>query len=133
MGNFPYERIVAWSAGPVSILAGYLASQLTTHIGLFGNLGVTKDQTARAIVTVGTFGIGALCTYAAHHKWLGNLPKWWETNMADALSTNVPQSLPDIANDTETVLDEKPESARVPDVPNLTTYSSKPIADKPQA
>jgi hypothetical protein len=75
--NVPYERWVQWLAGPVSIIAGYLATQLTTHIGLFGNLGITKDQTARAIVTVGTFSVAALVTYAGHHKWLANLPLWW--------------------------------------------------------
>lgn len=82
--KIPYERVIAWLAGPLSIAAGYLATQLTTHVGLFGSLGVTKDQTARAIVTVGTFAIGAACTYLAHAKWLSNLTAWWATQQKAA-------------------------------------------------
>ena len=116
--QIPYERIVQWAAGPISIIAGYLGTQLTTHIGLFGSLGISKDQTARAIVTVGTFGVGTLVTYAAHHKWLSNVPKWWDTVAVDAISENVPASNPNAAIDEETVLPDRPDTAVVPDGPS---------------
>jgi hypothetical protein len=72
-----YERIIEWVAGPVAILAGSVAMWLDNHFGLLGKAGLGQDETAKAIVDVTTFGIGALVTYAAHQKWLSNLPKWW--------------------------------------------------------
>ena len=75
--KIPYERIVAWLAGPISILAGYLATQLVAHVSLFNSLGITHDQTAKAIVAASTFLVGAGVTYLAHAKWLDNLTKWW--------------------------------------------------------
>jgi hypothetical protein len=134
--KFPYERIVQWTAGPISIVAGYLGTQLTTHIGIFGSLGISKDQTARAIVTVGTFGVGALVTYAAHHKWLGNLPKWWDTIGSEALTL---AEGADASPDVERVLAAKPETAVKPDPPagvketKVISGTPKPITDNPQA
>lgn len=128
--KFPYERIVALAAGPISIIAGYLATQLTTHIGLFGNLGITHDQTARAIVTGVTFAVGALVTYGAHHKWLSNLPAWWGTFGSEALSlAEGADALPE----SEQVLKGKPETAIMPDPPESPSSSTIPITDNPQA
>jgi hypothetical protein len=73
----PYERIVQWLAGPTAAVAGWLATQLVNHVNVFGALGLSRDQVARAIVDAMTFAVTALVTYAAHQKWLDNLPKWW--------------------------------------------------------
>lgn len=127
--KFPYERVVAFAAGPIAIIAGWLGTQLTAHIGLFGSLGVTKDQTARAIVTVGTFGVGAICTYAAHHKWLGNLPKWWDTIGSEALTL---AEGADSSPDVEAVLAGKPETAVTPDAPAGTPRTTKVITGSPK-
>ena len=75
--KIPYERIVAWLAGPISIIAGYLATQLVQHVGLFGDLGIGHDQVAKAIVAATTFVVGAGATYLAHAKWMSNLVAWW--------------------------------------------------------
>lgn len=75
----PYERIVQWAAGPIAILAGWAATQITQHVGLLGGFGLGHDQIAHAIVTSVTFAVGAGVTYAAHHKWLTNLARYWET------------------------------------------------------
>lgn len=72
--SVPYERVTQWLAGPISILAGWASTLIVQHAT---NLGVSKDQVASAIVTATTFATGAILTYAAHHKWLTNLPKWW--------------------------------------------------------
>lgn len=90
--KLPYERFVAWAAGPISIGAGYLATQLVAHVSLFNGLGITQDQTAKAIVAAATFIVGATVTYLAHAKWLDNLGKWWvhiETQQPVTLAPDV--------------------------------------------
>lgn len=77
--NIPYERIVQWASGPVSILAGYLATLLVAHVGLLHQLGVGHSQVAGAIFGVGIFGVATAATYLGHAKWMANLVKWWET------------------------------------------------------
>lgn len=75
--NTPYERIVQWAAGPVSVCAGVAATKLTEHLTFLGQVGLSHNAIAHAIVAAMTFAIGAGVTYAAHHKWLENLAKWW--------------------------------------------------------
>lgn len=82
--SVPYERIVQWSAGPIAALAGWLATRLVANVSLFGSMGIGKNQIAQAIVTAVTFAVTAGVTYAAHHKWLSNLPQWW---LASGLTT----------------------------------------------
>lgn len=109
----PYERIVQWTAGPISIVAGWLATQLTLHAGILGSLGLSGNASAivragshlavvpgstgtatiaHAIVVALTFITGTAVTYAAHHKWLSNLSKWWESSglLAPAISEPAP-------------------------------------------
>ena len=74
----PYERIIQWAAGPIAVIAGWLATQLVNHVNIFGSLGFSKDQVAKGLFDAVTFAVAALVTYAAHHKWLTNLPKWWD-------------------------------------------------------
>lgn len=71
---FPYERIVAWAAGPVSAGAGLLTAWLATKLGIVAahQSAVQHDLTAGGI-----FVVTAAVSYAAHHKWLDNLAKWW--------------------------------------------------------
>jgi hypothetical protein len=81
-----YERVVQWTAGPVSIIAGWLATQITTHFGVFGGLGLGKSAVAHAIVVGTTFAVGAGVTYAAHHKWMSNLTMWWNRPQTQAIA-----------------------------------------------
>lgn len=78
--NPPYERIIQWSAGPVSTASGLLAKVIA------GN-GPSHSPVASAIYQIGIFGVTTLVTYAAHHKWLSNLPKWWVTPKPTATDT----------------------------------------------
>lgn len=88
--SIPYERIVQWAAGPTAAIAGWLATQLINNVHIFGPLGISKSQVAQAIVDAITFGVTALVTYAAHNKWLTNLPQWWETSGVATASGVVP-------------------------------------------
>lgn len=78
--TIPYERIVAALAGPIAILAGYAATWLEAHAGVFATLGIGHDKTAATIVVGVTFVVSSVLTYLGHAKWLSNLVKWWELN-----------------------------------------------------
>ena len=58
--SIPYDRLVAWLAGPIAIVAGAVAVWLDNHFGLLGKAGLGHDQTAKAIVDGLTFGVGAM-------------------------------------------------------------------------
>ncbi len=75
--KIPYERFIQWTAGPIAILAGWAATQLTQHVGLLGGFGLGHDQIAHAIVVAVTFAVGTGVTYAAHHKYITNVANWW--------------------------------------------------------
>jgi hypothetical protein len=77
--RIPYERLVAWLAGPVSIVAGAAAVWLDTHFGLLGKAGLSHDQTAKAINDGLTFVVGAGVTYLGQAKWMTNLGAWWQS------------------------------------------------------
>jgi hypothetical protein len=94
-----YERIIQWSAGPIAILAGWLATQITNHFSIFGSLdlgaGKTgQSQVAHAIVAGTTFLVGAGVTYMAHHKVLDNIQKRWESDKVQAIAGEVGQFAP---------------------------------------
>lgn len=111
--KIPYERFVAWAAGPISIGAGYLATQLVAHVSLFNGLGITHDQTAKAIVAASTFIVGSTVTYLGHAKWLDNLTKWWahvEQQPVPATATLAPDVPADEPNPEQWL------AARSPDV-----------------
>lgn len=78
--KFPYERIIQWSAGPISTVSGYLATLLVTKVHFLGNLHLDKANTGAEIAKGLTFAVATGVTYAAHHKWLDNLAKWWGTS-----------------------------------------------------
>lgn len=61
-----YERLVATLAGP-----------LATGIGLVATAIVHQNVSHDSALNVATFAVSAAVTYAAHHKWLDNVPKWW--------------------------------------------------------
>lgn len=104
MSNFPYERLIQWLAGPLAALIAFGATEL-----------VHSTISHSAALNLSTFVATAFVTYLAHHKWLDNLPKWWSATIPEALSEELPQSVPSAVSDTETVLDDKPETARTPD------------------
>lgn len=72
-----YERIVQWVAGPFAMATGVAATKLVEHLTFLGQVGLKQSAVAHAIVVAVTFGVTTLVTYAAHHKWLSNLAKWW--------------------------------------------------------
>jgi hypothetical protein len=128
----PYERLIVWLAGPISILAGWVATALVTRVGILGDLGLGHDQIAHGIVTAVTFTVGAALTYAAHHKWLTNLPKWW-----DLSGLTVPAAAadePDLSSTRDTVgLDAGPGiaaaevvAAGAPDLPDAQGIALTP-------
>jgi hypothetical protein len=73
--SVPYERIVQWTAGPVAVVAGWGATWLEANVGILNQF--PKTGVAKGITEAVTFLVGAGVTYAAHHKWLDNLSKWW--------------------------------------------------------
>jgi hypothetical protein len=83
--SVPYERIVQWVSGPISGAVGYGVTELVTHCGVLGSA-ANGHQAAitNTVVKATTFGITTLVTYAAHHKWLDNAAKWWDSNAAQA-------------------------------------------------
>jgi hypothetical protein len=114
--RIPYERLVAWLAGPVSIVAGAAAVWLDTHFGLLGKAGLGSDQTAKAINDGLTFAIGAGLTYLGQAKWMSNLGAWW----------NSLKSVADQAADQgRTMTQEEQEPQEQPDEPEA------PFRDEP--
>lgn len=77
--SVPYERIVQWTAGPIAVVAGWLSTVLVANVGVVGELGLNQNKVASGIVAAVTFVVSTGVTYAAHHKWLSNLPKWWDS------------------------------------------------------
>jgi len=75
-----YERLVTLLAGP-----------LATGIGLAATALVHQNISHSAALLVATFVISGGTTYAAHHKWLSNLPAWWN---AQALAGNLATTTP---------------------------------------
>lgn len=88
--SVPYERIVQWAAGPIAIGAGYVATLAEAHLGVLNSIGLGghsgEASIAKGIVVAATFAVGSLVTYAAHHKWLDNLPKFWSLLPAPAIA-----------------------------------------------
>lgn len=78
ISSIPYERVVAFAAGPIAIFAGWAATWLEAHLGVLSTLGLSHDKTASAIVIGLTFLVGTVVTFLGHNKWLSNLTKWWE-------------------------------------------------------
>lgn len=70
--KLPYERVIQFTAGPIAAVSGLLAK-------LAAGNGPSNRPVADSIYQLGVFGVTALVTYAAHYKWLSNLPKWWAT------------------------------------------------------
>ena len=95
---FPYERLIQWIAGPLAAAIAYGATKLV-HANISHN----------SALSVATFVATAAATYLAHHKWLDNVPKWW-----DQMSKILPVEAVD---ETQTVLEGKPETAAPPDPP----------------
>lgn len=75
-----YERVIQWTAGPFAMAVGVAATKLVEHLTFLGQVGLQKSAVAHGIVVVVVFGVTTLVTYAAHHKWLTNLAKWWDAS-----------------------------------------------------
>jgi hypothetical protein len=71
------QKIMAFLAGPIAILAGYGAALAVRYLGPLGGL-VTKDKLAVALTEAVAFGVGALVTYLGHQKWFENLAHYWD-------------------------------------------------------
>lgn len=62
----PYERIVAFLAGPLATVIGVIATAV-----------VHSNISHSAALAVATFVLSAGATLAGHIAWLRNVPKWW--------------------------------------------------------
>ena len=127
-GGIPYERIVQWLAGPISIVAGAVAVWLDNHFGLLGKAGLGGDQTAKAIFDGITFVVGAALTYLAHAKWMTNLTKWWETQSNEG--STVTQTDPN-PPDPNLPAPEEPVPAPPPDDDDDEAAEEQPFVDEP--
>lgn len=101
-GPVPYERLIAWAAGPLSSLIGILATSV-----------VHSSISKNAAVDVATFVLSSGVTYAAHHKWLSNVPKWW-SHVENVVEPLLPSVGDDEATDRE-IEDHNPLQARAVD------------------
>jgi hypothetical protein len=72
-GAFPVNRVVAFLGPFIAILAGTLAAWLGQH---FPGLTPPEGETARTIAQVTQFALGALITWALHHKFLDGWQQW---------------------------------------------------------
>lgn len=111
--SIPYDRLVAWLAGPIAIVAGAVAVWLDNHFGLLGKAGLGHDQTAKAIVDGLTFGVGAILTYLGQSGWVKNLSAWWSSASGQIAAISAANPGSDMA--TETPHD--PEQPDEPEAP----------------
>ena len=131
-GGIPYERIVQWLAGPVSIVAGSIAVWLDNHFGLLGKAGLGSDQTAKAIFDGLTFVVGAGLTYLSNAKWMSNLAAWWQHAQTTVDAAAEQRSINMTAQDdyTRTVLAEE-DVPQEGDSQEETEQSDEPFVDEP--
>ena len=88
MSKVPYERFVAFIAGPLSGAIGFGVTELVTHCGVLNEIAKGHEaDISRSIVQATTFGVTTLVSYAAHHQWMSNLAKWWDSDAAKAEAT----------------------------------------------
>lgn len=87
---FPLNRVVAFVGPYVAILSGALAAWLVQH---FPGLHLDTDTLAANITEAAVFVIGALVTYALHHKWLDGWQQW-EGNIAKLAVAEAPDLTP---------------------------------------
>jgi hypothetical protein len=78
----PYERIIQWASGPFAVFIGGLAAKWVSSSPFLGQVGLSKDGTAKAITAATVFIVSAGVTILAHQKWMTNLAKWWTVNTA---------------------------------------------------
>jgi hypothetical protein len=74
----------------VAILSGVLAAWLVQH---FPGLHLDQDTLAATISEAVVFAVGAIVTYALHHKWLDGWQKW-EGSLAKLVDAEVPDLTP---------------------------------------
>ena len=65
--KIPYERLIAWFAGPLAAGIAFLATEV-----------VHSEISHEQALNVATFVTTAIVTYAGQHKWMTNLAKWWD-------------------------------------------------------
>lgn len=71
--RFPMNRVVAFLGPYLAIVSGALAAWLGRH---FPGLDVNLGATARGITQASEFAVGALITWALHHKYLTGWQQW---------------------------------------------------------
>jgi hypothetical protein len=122
--SISYERLIAWLAGPIAIVAGSVAVWLDNHFSLLGRAGLGSDQTAKAIVDGLTFAVGAGVTYLGQFKWMSNLTAWWNHAQTTAGS---PAANPGSNMATEDTPQDVPEQPDEPEAP----FVDEPGYDEP--
>lgn len=71
--TFPLNRVVAFLGPYVAIVSGVIAAWLVTH---FPGLHLNKASLETTITEAIVFVIGAVVTWALHHKWLDGWQRW---------------------------------------------------------
>lgn len=71
--RFPTNRVIAFLGPYIAIASGLAAAWLSTN---FPGLDLDTNETAAAITQGATFALGALITWALHHKWLTGWQQW---------------------------------------------------------
>ncbi len=87
-----YNRIIQWVSGPFSVLIGGIAVKMVNNWNFLGSIGLGKATTAHAIADGTVFAVSSGVTYLAHHKWLDNAARWWETQVGTPLPLTGPDA-----------------------------------------
>lgn len=74
--KFPYNRIVQWLSGPVSVGVGMLFARISVHSHWVVPTSV-KNQIVLGVASTVLAAVGAGVTYLAHHKWFTNLANFF--------------------------------------------------------
>jgi hypothetical protein len=63
-------KIIQWLAPPISILAGIIATWLTTHLHFLATFHIDQDGVTGTLTQFGIFAVSTLVTYLAHANWV---------------------------------------------------------------
>lgn len=97
-GGFPVNRIVALAGPFIAILAGGISAWVGSH---FPGVDIDTSETA-GIITQGVhFVVGAVITWALHHKYLAGWQQWERGVLALAAAAPAPAGDPPPAYDPD--------------------------------
>ena len=76
LAGLPLNRVIAFAGPYISVLAGIVATWLTTNVHLFSTFHIGTNDVAAAIGDGLVFGVTALVVWLGQHKWLDGFQKW---------------------------------------------------------